>query len=233
MAFIPLHDGTPLRFIARPYVNWLLIAVTVAAYFLVEHGDPSGTANANLVSFGLIPATLNGLVERPPELALIPDAATLVTYAFLHGSLWHLAGNMLFLWVFGDNVEDSLGHLRYLLFYCLTAAGGGLAFMLSVPESQSPLIGASGAVAGVVAAYLLLHPRARIWVLVFIGIPLRINALWLLGFWLLVQIYALVAGGETEVAYWSHIGGFLCGAILVTILKRPGVRLFDRGGNAG
>jgi len=235
MAFIPLYDTNPLRFIRWPYVNWGLIAFNILIFVVVQDAGLNETVNrAAVTSFGLIPATLNNLAFRPEEYAIIPDSLTLLTYAFFHGDFWHIAGNMLFLFVFGDNVEDSLGHIRYLIFYCLAAVGAGLAFYLSVPSSEGPLIGASGAIAGVVAAYLILHPHAKIWVLILARIPLRISALWILGFWVLFQVWGIIsAGPDEEIAYWAHIGGFLSGAILVLFLRRPGVKLFDRGTAAG
>jgi hypothetical protein len=123
----------------------------------------------------------------------VPEEATYITYAFLHGDIFHLGGNMLFLWVFGDNVEDALGHLRFLLFYLLCAAAGALMHGLLGPDSQVPLIGASGAVAGVVAAYLMLHPRVKVWILAFGRIPLRIPAYIALGLWILFQL-VMIAG---------------------------------------
>ena len=112
---------------------------------------------------------------------------TLVTYAFLHGDFWHLAGNMIFLWVLADNVEDALGHGRFLIFYLLCAIAGGYAYVLTDPASAAPVIGASGAIAGCISAYLLLHPKAKMWVLVFARIPIRLSALYVLGFWIVVQ----------------------------------------------
>ena len=118
LAFIPLYDTNPLRHIRCPWVAWALIAANVFVYFFVEWGGFSGEpTNASAISFGLFPAFLNGVVPRPMDLFAIPDSLTLVTYAFLHGSFWHLAGNMIFLWVFADNVEDALGHFRYFIFY--------------------------------------------------------------------------------------------------------------------
>src|SRR5690349_9941304 len=173
MAFIPLYDTNPLRFIRWPYVNWGLIVLNVLIFVIVQDaGFNEDASRAAVTSFGLIPATLKGLAFRPEEYAIVPDYATLLTYAFFHGDFWHILGNMLFLFVFGDNVEDSLGHVRYLIFYCLAAVGAGLAFYLSVPTSEGPLIGASGAIAGVVAAYLVLHPHAKIWLLILARIPL-------------------------------------------------------------
>ena len=120
---------------------------------------------SSAIRFGLIPGVFNGVYSLPPEYQTVPDALTLLTYAFLHGDIWHLLGNMVFLWVFADNVEDALGHLRFLLFYCLSAIGAGYVHVLATPASDAPVIGASGAVAGVVAGYVLLHPFAKVWIL--------------------------------------------------------------------
>ena len=228
MAFIPLHDGNPLRHIRRPYVAWSLILANVVIFIFIQGG--LGEVNeATAISFGLIPAVFNDIVDLPSRFTSVPDALTLFTYAFLHGDIWHLGGNMLFLWVFGDNVEDALGHVRFLIFYCLCAVGAGYVYVLSAPSSEAPVIGASGAIAGCIAAYFMLHPYAKIWILAFGRIPLRLNALLVLGFWILFQLYgAFAVGGEGGIAWWSHIGGLVVGAALVLFLRRPGVRLFSR-----
>jgi membrane associated rhomboid family serine protease len=228
MAFIPLHDSNPLRHIGRPYVAWGLIAVNIVVYFIVQSGGISDVSHSSVYSYGLVPAVFNDLVDRPPELTGVPDWLTILTYAFLHGDIWHLAGNMVFVWVFADNIEDALGHIRFLVFYCLCAIGAGYTFVLSDPSSQTPVVGASGAVAGIVAAYFLLHPRAKIWVLIFGRIPLRLSAMWVLGFWIIVQIYSVFAAGEGEIAWWAHIGGLVTGAVLILIMRRRGVPLFDQ-----
>jgi membrane associated rhomboid family serine protease len=159
----------------------------------------------------------------------IPEALTLITYQFLHGSPLHLIGNMLFLWVFGDNIEDAMGHVRFLVFYLLCGVAGGLAHAVMTPASDIPLIGASGAVAGVISAYLILHPRVRVWVLAFRFIPLKISAAWALGAWIATQFVMLAIPDETPVAWWAHIGGILAGAFLIVFMRRPGVPLFDQG----
>jgi membrane associated rhomboid family serine protease len=227
MAFIPIHDTNPLRNITRPYVAWTLIAANVVVFFATGGlaGEP---AQEPVLAFGLIPAVFNGAMPAPPFAVGVPDALTLVTYAFLHGDLWHLAGNMIFLWVLADNVEDALGHVRYLAFYVLCAVAAGYAFVLTDPTSPSPVIGASGAVAGNIAAYLMLHPRAKMWVLLFVRIPVRLSAVYVLGFWVALQLFSLVAGGDEAIAWWSHIGGLLAGAVLVVFMRRRGVALFDR-----
>ena len=183
-------------------------------------------------SFAVIPAELMrvhlfGAVHGPFVAIPLPEGCTLFTYMFLHGDVFHLLSNMLFLWVFGDNVEDAMGHLRFIAFYLACGAAGALAHAFAHPTSTQPLIGASGAVAGVIAAYLLLHPRARVWVLAFRIIPLRIAAVWVLGAWAATQFVMLLLGPR-EVAWWAHIGGMAAGAVLILFLRRPGVRLFDR-----
>src|SRR5262249_37714187 len=149
---------------------------------------------------------------------------------WLHADWMHLIGNMLFLWVFGDNVEDAMGHLRFLLFYVVCGVAGGLAYALLGPQaSETPLVGASGAVSGVIAAYLVLYPRVRVWILLFWRIPLPVPALWCLGGWILLQFWQLVFGsGETQVAWLAHVGGLTTGAVLVILLKRREVPLFGR-----
>jgi membrane associated rhomboid family serine protease len=147
----------------------------------------------------------------------------------VHGDIFHLLSNMLFLWVFGDNVEDAMGHARFLAFYLLSGVAGGLAHAAIQSSSASPLIGASGAVAGVIAAYLMLHPRVRVWVLAFRFIPLRIAAAWVLGVWVVTQIMMAFVAPVDQIAWWAHVGGMVAGAILVLFLRRPGVLLFDRG----
>lgn len=228
MPIFPLHDGRPLSHIRGPYATWLLIALNVLAYLVVQRAGMSDASHASVVSYGLIPAVFNGYVVLPPQYDLLPERLSLLTYAFLHGDLWHLLGNMLFLWVFADNIEDAFGHIRFLLFYAMCAIGGGYAYVLTDPTSQAPVIGASGAIAGVVAAYLILHPRQKIWILALGRIPLRLRAVWVLGFWAAFQVYSvIVAQPGDSVAWWSHIGGFLTGAVLVLVMRRRGVPLFD------
>ncbi len=217
--FIPLYDHNPRAHIRRQYVTWALIALNVAVFWVVEAGGAARAVNAAAVAHGAVPILFTAPTAE--------TYASLVTYAFLHGDFWHLAGNMLFLWIFGDNVEDSLGHLRYLIFYLLCAAAGALVHVLMLPQSNVPVIGASGAVAGIVAAYLMLHPHARIWVLLG-RILLRVPAYWFLGAWAVFQIYMVLQPVGETVAWWSHIGGMAAGAMLVLVMRRPGVRLFAR-----
>ncbi|MEO3389314.1 rhomboid family intramembrane serine protease [Mesorhizobium sp. CAU 1741] len=225
--FIPLHDANSLRHIRLQYVTLGLIAANVIVFALTSMGTEQ-FSEAAVWGLGYIPATLFEGIVRPPEILFVPDHATYITYAFLHGDLWHLGGNMLFLWVFGDNVEDALGHVKFLLFYLACAAAGAWLHGIIDPASQAPLIGASGAVAGIVAAYLILHPRVKIWVLALGRVPVRLPAWILLALWVLFQFVMLAAMGEDEVSWAAHVGGIIAGAILVLLLRRRGVPLFDR-----
>ena len=225
--FIPLHDANSLKYIRVQYVTVALIAVNVAA-FLLTRLSGTGFEQAAVVGLGYIPSTVFDIAERPDEWVLVPDDLTYITYAFLHGDIWHLGGNMLFLWVFGDNVEDALGHFRFLVFYLACAVAGAFAHGIVAPDSQAPLIGASGAIAGVVAAYLLLHPRVKIWLLALGRIPLRLPASIVLVLWIAFQLFMMVAGGDDEMSWAAHLGGIVAGAVLVVFMRRRGVPLLDR-----
>jgi len=227
--FIPLHDDNPLENLTRPWVNYGLIALTVLT-FLASGGANTDAVREAALSFGLVPSVVNNIAELPAEYVRIPETATYFTYAFVHANFLHLAGNMLFLLVFGDNIEDAVGHLRYLAFYLLAAAGGGLAHSLLNAGSTLPLIGASGAVAGIVGAYLLLHPRVKLWVLLLGKIPFRLSAVYVLVAWAAFQVanLFLTAPGDENIAWLAHIGGFIAGCLLILVMRRPGVVLFDR-----
>ncbi|WP_186394313.1 rhomboid family intramembrane serine protease [Stappia sp. TSB10GB4] len=230
--FIPLYDHKPLVHVRRQFVTWGLILANVAIFLLVQQGGLSEPAmQASSLSYGLIPAVLFDLRDLAPDLVVFPEPAALVTYAFLHGSWMHLGGNMLFLWVFGDNVEDAMGHFRFLVFYLLCAAAAGLGHALIEPGSIVPLIGASGAVAGIIGAYLVLHPKVRVWVLAFGRLPLRLPAAWVLGAWIAFQVVMVLGPAEDgdTVAWWAHVAGAAAGALLVVPMRRRGVPLFDRG----
>ena len=225
--FIPLHDANGLEHIKFQYVTFGLIALNVVVFLFTGLGSEQ-FAVATTYGLGYIPSVAFDRVDLPAELYVVPENLTYLTYAFLHADIFHLGGNMLFLWVFGDNIEDALGHLRFLLFYLLCAIGGALFHGLVDTSSQIPLIGASGAIAGVVAAYLILHPRVKIWVLAFARIPLRIPAWIALTLWIGFQFVMFAAAGEEQVSWACHIGGIITGAVLVFLLKRRAVPLFDR-----
>jgi len=227
--FIPLTDANPLRHLRFPYVNYTLVALNIAIFLFLQSGMFLPEDNAIPLVFGVTPAVLAGSAVLDPQLAVVPGSVTLLTYMFLHGGWMHLGSNMLFLWTFGDNIEDAMGRARYFLFYLLCGVAGGLVHAAMFPKSEAPLIGASGAVAGIVAAYLLLHPRIRIWVLFLGRIPLRITAAWALGGWVVLQFVNALFLPDDEVAWWAHIGGILAGVVLIVVLRRPGVPLLDRG----
>lgn len=229
--FVPLHDKNSLINIRLQYVTLLLIAANVLIWLftIVPAAESVAAINAFYYSYGFIPAVVSDLSELPPEFVVIPESTSYVTYAFLHGDFMHLAGNMLFLWVFGDNVEDAMGHVKFLVFYLVSAALAALAHQFASPESAVPLVGASGATAGVIGAYLVLHPKVKIWVLVLGRIPLRLSAMWVLGGWFAFQIFSFVTNIDNQISWAAHIGGFFAGAILVFLFKNRGVPLFDAG----
>jgi membrane associated rhomboid family serine protease len=236
--FVPIHDANPLQRIALPVVTWLLIVANIAV-FALQSTTVSGRFAA---SFAIIPAELlrvgmfGGPAMGPHDALAIPESYTLLSYMFLHGDILHLAGNMLFLWVFGDNVEDALGHLRYLAFYLACGVAGGAMHAAILPTSDVPLIGASAAVAGVVTAYLILYPRVLVWVLVLRFIPIRITAGFALGAWILTQLFMaalpyLVPGAQIgPVAWWAHVGGILAGGVLVLLLRKSSPTPLGGGG---
>jgi membrane associated rhomboid family serine protease len=228
--FIPIHDDNPHRHITAPVVVYAVVGLTLAAFLMTLAAAPEAVERA-LLAFGLVPAVLTGSATLAPGLEIVPAWATLLTYAFLHAGWMHLLGNMAFVWVFADNIEDALGHARFAVFYLACAAAAGLAHVLVDPASQAPMIGASGAVAGVVGAYLVLHPHVRAWVLVLGPIPIRLPAAWLILAWAAFQVWNAVTDTEGAVAWWSHVGGFLAGAALVVPMRRRGVALFDRPGS--
>ena len=223
--FLPLYDGNPLRNIKVSWVNWTLIGVNIAVFVLLQQ---SLGVNKVAFSLGLIPTIVNDFKDLPVNAVWVPEDATYITYAFLHGGWMHLIGNMLFLWVFGDNVEDAMGHIRYICFYLLCAAAAGFLHSFLIPQNEAPLVGASGAVAGVVAAYLMLHPRVKVWVLVLARIPLPLSAMWCLGFWVLFQIFMFITDMDGTTSWSAHIGGIIAGAILILFLRHRHVPLFDK-----
>ncbi|MFN3868418.1 MAG: rhomboid family intramembrane serine protease [Hyphomicrobiaceae bacterium] len=224
--FVPVKDDNPLKSIHFQYVTMALILTNIAVFVL----SVVGTSEAMVASFAVIPGELFGVqIGELPQSVAVPERLTLLTYMFFHGDAFHLLGNMLFLWVFGDNVEDAMGHAKFLAFYLLCGIFAGLTHAFLMPGSPLPLIGASGAVAGVIAAYLMLHPRVRVWVLVFKVFPMQISAAIVLGLWVVTQIVMVMMPQTDQIAWWAHIGGLVSGAVLVLFMRRPGVPLFDKG----
>ena len=228
--FIPLHDKNELVHVRWQYVTISLIGLNILAFLLTQSGAAGLVLQDYALAFGLIPDQFiqpgsGGITLSDPILLTAP-----ISYAFLHADWMHLIGNMAFLWVFGDNIEDATGHLRFLIFYCLCAMGAAAIHLLANWGSPVPLIGASGATAGIIAAYLMLHPNVRVWILIFGRIPLPIPALYCLGAWVAMQVFNSVTSVDDNVAWWAHVGGALTGALLIPFMKRTAVPLFARSG---
>lgn len=220
--FVPLHDDTPLKVIRFQFVTLTIIMGNIVIFLVTGALQPDTVLAGVATSFGVVPSDFTTAFSQNIPYSPIPEPLTFLTYMFLHAGWLHLISNMLFLWVFADNVEDAFGYFAFVLFYLLCGIAGALAHVLMSPASTVPLIGASGAVSGVIGAYVLLYPRARVWILLFFRIPLRISAIWVLGGWFLLQIYSLLTteqAAEIEVAWWAHIGGFVAGLAITFLLR--------------
>ena len=225
---IPLKDDSPSAL--KPWVTLSLI-VSCVCVFLWQRSLDAGSGRQAVAALGAVPAVLLTDARLPADLQWIPRFASPFTSMFLHGGWMHLLGNMLFLWIYGDNVEDAMGHARFLAFYLLCGVAAIFVQALANPDSPYPIIGASGAISGVLGAYLLLFPRARVLTLVllpFFFTTLRMPVMLLLLLWFAVQLISdlAVSDGGASVAFRAHIGGFLTGMLLVPVFKRRGVRLF-------
>lgn len=213
--FIPLRDENPtLRF---PFVTVLLVAVNIVVFGLGAF-SPQGVQQS-VLRFGAVPYEVTHFLSLAPG-AGVPPLLTLLTSLFIHGSLLHVLGNMLYLWIFGNNIEDTLGPFRFILFYIACGLAAGLTQIAATPGSKLPMVGASGAIAGVLGAYWVLFPRARVKTLIFVFI-VPVPAGIVLGLWFVAQLLNVGLGGG--VAWFAHIGGFLAGIglILVAVRKRP------------
>jgi membrane associated rhomboid family serine protease len=226
---IPLRDDNPVTI--KPLVTVALIAACTLVFFWQVSLGPPGFERT-VYSLGLIPAVLFDKVRLAPELALVPAEWTLVTSMFLHGGWMHLIGNMLYLWIFGNNIEDAMGHGRFIAFYVLCGLAAALAQALMEPGTEIPMVGASGAISGVLGAYLLLYPHARVQVLLPLGFIMHLMslpALLVLGFWFVLQLInsAAVTTGEGGTAWFAHLGGFIAGMVLIPFFKHRRVRFFN------
>jgi membrane associated rhomboid family serine protease len=226
----PLRDDNPIKI--TPVMTWALIAINVLI-FLYQASLGPRAEQLFVYQYGAIPAVVTGAETLPERIAAIPPLLSLFTNMFLHGGWMHLIGNMWYLWIFGDNIEEAMGRLRYLLFYLLAGLLASISHVLSNAGSTLPSIGASGAISGVLGAYLLIYPRSRILTLIFLGFFSRliyIPAGFVLGFWFLLQLLSgSAAGGQDAggVAFWAHIGGFVAGMLLVGLFKRRDIRFFN------
>ena len=214
--FIPLRDDNPTsRF---PFVTVFFISLNILIFFY-QILSPEGL-ESYIIRMGAIPYEITHFTSLS-HFPRISPPLSLFSAMFLHGSILHLLGNMLYLWIFGNNVEDYLGSFKFILFYFISGLGASLAHIIFNPNSMVPMIGASGAIAGILGAYLVLYPRARVLTLVFLFIFIRIipvPAAFILGFWFLVQILNVGFGGG--VAWFAHIGGFIVGVLLISALGK-------------
>jgi membrane associated rhomboid family serine protease len=210
---IPIGDenaGT----IIKPYVNLTLIGICIVV-FLYELLVPAARLEEIIFQYGAVPA----------EITRGDNLLSLLTSMFLHGGWWHLIGNMLFLFVFGDNIEDAMGHISYLLFYLLCGLLAGLAQILLDTSSPIPIVGASGAISGVMGAYIVLFPHGRVRTLIFLGYfgqVLLVPAWIMIGIWFALQLFggfSAIGGQDGGVAFWAHVGGFIAGAVLVWLFR--------------
>ena len=225
---IPLHDDNPTKIFPIFTVAFIVLCVLV---FLWQSSLGPERNQVIVFSLGVIPAVLLDKVQLPAELAVIPAELTVFTSMFLHGGFMHLVGNMLYLWIFGNNVEDSMGHFRFVIFYLLCGVAAVAGQTLQNPDSSIPMIGASGAISGVLGAYILLYPHARVLVAVPLGFIMhlvRLPAFWVLGLWILLQIVSSYFSDNEGggVAWFAHIGGFIAGMALIPLFKYKRVRLF-------
>ncbi len=221
---LPLSDSN--RAYTTPVITWLLIAACVAVFvyqFSLLQNDP-GAGQAFIDAYGMRPALLFGYMTA--DYAPVPAWATVITSMFLHGGILHLAGNMLYLWIFGDNVEDAMGGFKYVIFYLLCGVAAAMTQAYVQPDSDIPMVGASGAISGVLGAYLFMYPRHNVNTLIFLGFfitVIRVPALIVLGFWFALQLASawFAPTDEPGVAFWAHVGGFVAGVVLHRLFGRP------------
>ncbi|MBL9096368.1 MAG: rhomboid family intramembrane serine protease [Alphaproteobacteria bacterium] len=225
MVFLPLKDDNPLKFIWFQFTTATLILINIIVFVWQQSLGEEGIVKVAM-SAGVIPVTLLGDAKLPAEFAMLPPEATLITYMFLHGDWWHLIGNMLFLWVFGDNIEDAMGSFKFLIFYLVCGVAAGLAHAYANLGSEIPLIGASGATSGIVGAYIMLYPRVKMWSLAFMRLPLKLPAWIVIAAWLGTQLFFVFYEIQDGTAWWAHLGGFAAGILLVVLFKRADQPLF-------
>ncbi|HEX5962830.1 MAG TPA: rhomboid family intramembrane serine protease [Gemmatimonadales bacterium] len=228
----PYRDDNPT--LSTPVVTLLLIGLNVATWVFVQGMGAEPNLSRSVCELGLIPGEFLGLLPQGASVpmghqtvCMLGDEQTWftpITSMFLHGGWFHLIGNMWFLWVFGNNVEDSMGHFRFLAFYILCGLAAAAAQTFMHPSSAIPMVGASGAISGVMGAYIVLYPRVRVHMLVILGIFITrivVPAYLMLGYWFLLQLIGggLASGSEGGVAFWAHAGGFVAGALLIHVFR--------------
>ena len=219
---IPLKDDNPTS--GKPTVTYFIIGICVLVFFM-QLASQSYRTGQLFYSYGLIPSVLMGHDQLPMDLYVIPAYLTIFSSMFMHGGFMHLIGNMLYMWIFADNIEDDLGSRNFIIFYLLSGIGAAMAQVLMDTHSQIPMIGASGAIGGVLGAYLINHPNAKVLVLIpfgFFSQLIKIKALYVLGFWFVLQFInsSMMSSQEGGVAYAAHIGGFVSGMILILFFNK-------------
>jgi membrane associated rhomboid family serine protease len=226
---IPLRDDNPAEITPVVTVGFIATCVLV---FMYQASLPPQAGEVFVYQFGAIPATVFGHASLPADVVAIPAFASLITSMFLHGGWMHLIGNMLYLWIFGNNIEDVMGHVKFVIFYLACGIAAVYSHAITDPNSTMPMVGASGAISGVLGAYLLLFPRAQVLILIPLGIFTRmmyVPAAVVLGLWFLMQV---LSGGMSlgrsggGVAFFAHVGGFIAGMALIGLFKRGDVRFF-------
>ena len=213
---IPLKDDNPTS--SKPILTYFIIGLCILI-FLLQINTQSYKTGQLFYSYGLIPSVLMGHDALPLDVYAIPSYLTIISSMFMHGGFMHLAGNMLYMWIFADNIEDNLGPTKFLIFYLLAGVGAAMTQVLMDTHSQIPMVGASGAIGGVLGAYLINYPNARVLVLIpfgFFSQLIKIRALYVLGLWFILQFIS--SGGG--VAYAAHIGGFVSGIILIFFFNK-------------
>jgi membrane associated rhomboid family serine protease len=232
----PLRDDNPT--LGLSLVTIAFIALNAAAWVLLQGMGTEPRLSASVCAYGLIPGDLLGRVPAGTRVDLGAEVAcvlgaggvgwlTALTSMFMHGSWFHIIGNMWFLWVFGNNVEDSMGHVRFALFYVLCGLAAAAAQTAVNPASAIPMVGASGAIGGVMGAYAVLYPNAHVYTLIFLGFIVRtiiVPAWMMLGYWFVLQILGglpTLASESGGVAFWAHVGGFAAGVVLIFLFRDP------------
>ncbi len=226
--FLPISDDNPNK--KKPVATWLLIGACVAT-FIWQKGLDEPALHLATLAYGLIPADLFGTVALNPSISIVPAWITIFTSMFLHGGWMHLGGNMLYLWIFGDNVEEAVGSVKFLIFYMSCGFIAALAQTMSDTYSVVPMVGASGAVSGILGAYLVLYPlanvRVLVWIIIFVTI-INVPAWIVLSLWFAGQLWSQAgASASSGVAFLAHIGGFVAGLMLIFFMRRSGVRVFN------
>lgn len=231
----PIRDDNP-HFLT-PYATLAIVGLNVIAWIIVQGLGAEPAMSRSICLMGLLPGELlqsasvnSGFPIGPDLYCMVTDQAawlTVITHMFLHGSWMHIIGNMWFLWIFGNNVEDSMGHIRFIFFYLLCGLAAAGLQIATDPSSIVPMVGASGAIGGVMGAYILLYPRVTVHLLIIFGFfitTIAVPAVWMLGYWFLVQLlggFSSIGASGGGVAFWAHVGGFVAGIILIYVFRKP------------